>query len=148
MSKYSKVRGINDEPAFTLSVDFTLKKRERIISAINKRYHKRNSKFGIKVPKTVEEAFRFDHENGDTLWHDTIAKEMKNVQITFKIGEVGDPNPFGHQQIRCHMIFDIKIENFKRKARFVAGGHTIEAPATLTYASVVSRERVRIALNS
>ena len=44
------------------------------------------------------------------------------------------------------MVFDIKIENFKRKARLVAGGHTTEAPATLTYASVVSRETVRIAL--
>ena len=34
----------------------------------------------------------------------------------------------------------------RRKARFVAGGHMTKAPATLTYASVVSRETVRIAL--
>ncbi len=32
------------------------------------------------------------------------------------------------------------------KARLVAGGHTIAAPATITYSSVVSREKVRIAL--
>ena len=32
------------------------------------------------------------------------------------------------------------------KARLVAGGHTAAAPATITYASVVSRESVRIAL--
>jgi hypothetical protein len=44
------------------------------------------------------------------------------------------------------MVFDIKMEDFKRKARLVAGGHTTEAPATITYASVVSRETVRIAL--
>ena len=37
-------------------------------------------------------------------------------------------------------------ENFRRKARFVAGGHTTDVPATLTYASVVSRDSVRIAL--
>ena len=71
---------------------------------------------------------------------------MKNVRITFNIGEVGYPNPVGHQQIRCHMIFEIKIEKFRRKARFVAGGHTTETPETLTYASVVSRESARIAL--
>ena len=35
---------------------------------------------------------------------------------------------------------------FCRKARLVAGGHATKAPATLTYASVVSRETVRIAL--
>ena len=35
---------------------------------------------------------------------------------------------------------------FRSKARFVAGGHMTAPPATLTYASVVSRESVRIAL--
>jgi len=36
------------------------------------------------------------------------------------------------------MIFDIKQDDFRRKARLVAGGHTTEAPATVTYASAVS----------
>ena len=44
------------------------------------------------------------------------------------------------------MIFDIKMEIFRRKARYVAGGHATVAPPTLTYASVVSRESVRIAI--
>ena len=45
------------------------------------------------------------------------------------------------------MIFDIKMgENFRRKARMVAGGHTTETPAVLTYLSVVSRDSARIAL--
>ncbi len=48
--------------------------------------------------------------------------------------------------IRCHMIFDVKLEDFRRKARYVAQCNMTEAPATLTYTSVVSRESVRIAL--
>ncbi len=44
------------------------------------------------------------------------------------------------------MIFDVKMEEFRRKARLVAGGHLTKAPATITYASVVSRETVRLAL--
>jgi hypothetical protein len=44
------------------------------------------------------------------------------------------------------MIFDVKMEDFRRKARFVAGGNTIDTPHAMTYASVVSRESVRIAL--
>ena len=44
------------------------------------------------------------------------------------------------------MIFDVKMEDFQRKARLVAGGHMTEAPPTTTYASVVSRETVRLAL--
>ena len=45
------------------------------------------------------------------------------------------------------MIFDVKLgENFRRKARLVAGGHTTDPPSSITYSSVVSRESVRIAL--
>ncbi len=44
------------------------------------------------------------------------------------------------------MIFDVKMEDFRRKARLVAGGHLTKAPATITYASVVSRETMRLAL--
>ena len=48
--------------------------------------------------------------------------------------------------MQCHMIFDIKMEDFRCKARLVVGGHMTEAPKTLTYASVISRETVRIML--
>ena len=44
------------------------------------------------------------------------------------------------------MVYDVKMENFRQKARFVAGGHMTEVPATITYASVVSHELVHIAL--
>ena len=44
------------------------------------------------------------------------------------------------------MIFDIKMEYFWRKAILVAGGHVTEPPYTITYASVVSRKTVHVAL--
>jgi hypothetical protein len=44
------------------------------------------------------------------------------------------------------MVWDVKMEDFHRKARFVAGGHMTETPASNTYASVVSREPVCITL--
>jgi hypothetical protein len=44
------------------------------------------------------------------------------------------------------MIVDVKMEDFRRKARCVAGGHKTDTPHAMTYASVVSRESVRIAL--
>ena len=44
------------------------------------------------------------------------------------------------------MIFDIKMEDFKRKARLVAGGHMTKVLATITYARIVYRETIRIAL--
>ena len=54
--------------------------------------------------------------------------------------------PIGYKFIRCHMIFDVKMEDFRRKSRLVAGGHMTDTPAAITYDSVVSRESVRLAL--
>jgi Reverse transcriptase (RNA-dependent DNA polymerase) len=42
------------------------------------------------------------------------------------------------------MVFNIKMEGLVCKARYVAAGHTTETPKSLTYASVVTRESVRI----
>ena len=122
------------------------RKRNRIVAAVNKRYHKGTHKFGIRVPKTVDEALQLDEVNGNTLWTDAIRKEMDAVRVAFKILDPGDAIPATFQQICCHMIFDVKMEDFRHKARYVAGGHMTETPATLTYASVVSRESVHIAL--
>ena len=45
------------------------------------------------------------------------------------------------------MIFDIKLgENFRRKARFCADGHKTDAPTSVTYSTVVSRDSVRLIL--
>jgi hypothetical protein len=113
---------------------------------VSKRFHKRTHKFGIEVPRTVDDAIRLDRENGNTLWMDSVATEMSAVRVAFDILDDGVSEPIGHQFINCHMIFDIKLDGFRRKARMVAGGHMTEAPAVLTYCSVVSRESVRIAL--
>ena len=70
---------------------------------------------------------------------------MKNNRVAFEEWE-GDGPPPGHQKIDCHMVFDVKLgENYRRKARYVAGGHMTEAPSSITYSTVVSRDSVRIA---
>jgi hypothetical protein len=62
------------------------------------------------------------------------------VRIAFKILNGEESFPPTYQEIRCHMIFDVKMEDFRRKARFVAGGHTTEIPHAMAYGSFVSRE--------
>ena len=44
------------------------------------------------------------------------------------------------------MIFNVKMGDFRHKVRLVGGGHMIKALATIKYASIVSRETVRITL--
>ncbi len=92
-----------------------LKKRDRIISLVCKRttcYLKRTHKLGIEVPKTVKEALALDRKNGNTLWADAISKEMKEVHNAFNILPDGRSAPIGYQKIPCHMIFDVKMEDF------------------------------------
>ena len=103
-------------------------------------------KYGIEIPKTIKHARELDAINGNTLWWDSLCDEMRTVSIAFEECPDGVIPP-GYKHITCHFIFDVKLgENFRRKARFVAGGHLTEAPASLTYSSVVSRDSVRICL--
>jgi hypothetical protein len=59
--------------------------------------------------------------------------------------EKNQPPPT-YQEICCHIIFDVKMKDFRRNVRFVACGHTTDTPHAITYASVVSRESVRVTL--
>ena len=147
-AEYATQSRIHEEPAFAWWVPSVLRKRSAIISKVKSKYWQRTHKFGIRIPKSVDEAIAIDRENGNTLWWDAICKEMKNVRIAFEELEGGrDSIPPGYQEIKCHMIFDIKLgENYRRKARMVAGGHMTETPASITYSSVVSRDSVRILL--
>ena len=148
LMEYAVQSRISKEPAFAWWIHHVIKKRNQIIAKIKSKYWTRTHKFGIKIPKTIEMARLYDTENGNTLWWDAILKEMSNVRLAFELfdGEQHEIPP-GFQEVKCHMIFDIKMgENFRRKARMVAGGHTTETPTVCTYSSVVSRDSVRIAV--
>ena len=54
--------------------------------------------------------------NGNTLWANEISKEMKNVNIDFDIMPDGERVPNGYKNICCHTLFDMKMEDFRRKA--------------------------------
>ena len=149
MTEYAVAQGINDKPAFNWWANAVLQKHGHIIALVKKRiarFLRKMHKFGIDVPCSVAEAYALDKKNRNTLWANAIAKEMKNVRIAFKILANGEKVPIGFQRMQCHMAFDINMEDFHRKARLVAGGHMTDAPATITFASIVSRETVHIAL--
>ena len=57
---YVKSLQIDDAPEFKWWVNFTLKKREIIISTVNKCHHKQTQKFGIRIPQNAQEAHIID----------------------------------------------------------------------------------------
>ena len=137
VAEYAVVQGIDHEPAFAWWVPHTLKKRNRMIASVNMQYHKTTHKLGLRVPNNVAECEAIDKENWNTLWMDAVTKEMEAVRIAFKIIGEDEPLP-GYQEIPCHLIFTIKIEDFRRKARYIAGGHRDKISTSL-----VECERVK-----
>ena len=126
VAEYAISARISEEPAFAWWASSVLKKRNRIIAKTKSKYCLRTHKFGIEIPKSVIQAQQIYAKCGNTLWWDAICKEMKNVRPAVEVFEGGiEQLPSGYQEIKCHMIFDVKIgENYRRKARLVAGGHT------------------------
>jgi hypothetical protein len=77
---------------------------------------KSTHKYGIEIPTSIEHARAIDKANSNTLWQDTINKEMCNVSITFQILEEDKTTPPGWTKSSGHIIFDVKMD-FTRKAR-------------------------------
>ena len=93
-----------------------------------------------------------DKQEGNTFWFDSLKKELSKIMVAFDIKHDGiTPEMIrgdskllpGFQEIKCHWVFDVKMD-LSRKSHFVAGGHTTITPAQ-TYSSVVSRDSVRLA---
>jgi len=156
LADYAVANKLSDEPAFAWWLPEVQKRRNRIVNRLKSRYWRTTHKFGIEIPKSVEHALQIDRETGTDHWRKAIEKEMKNVRIAFQKWEGGGPDAaraasingslIGYQEIKCHMVFDIKMDgDLTRKAHLVAGGHTTETPSSITYSSVVLRESIRIA---
>jgi len=140
LAEYAETNKLEKEPAFSWWLKPTLRHQRTFMKSTRKSYLKRSHKFGIRLPKTVEEA----KQTKTTFWCDAIHKEMKNNRMAFKVLEEDERVPIGYNGIKFHMILEIKMD-FTRKARYVARGHLTDPPSSITYSSVISRDSVRIA---
>ena len=75
-----------------------MKKRDRIIAAVNTRVRCNAHKYGLEVPTSVAHALEIDKKNGNTYWADAIAKEMYNVSVAFKVLEHDKNLPVGYSK--------------------------------------------------
>jgi hypothetical protein len=144
VAEYAVANKIDDEPAFAWWVRDVLKRRERVVKKLKTRkVWQEKMKFGIELPRTVQEALEIDCRTGTTFWRNAINKEMATVAHVFEFVK-DDEIPGNYQFVLCHMVFEVKMD-LTRKARFVAGGHMKDPPKDTTYSSVVLRDSIRIA---
>ena len=72
----------------------------------------------------VEEAISTEKNNGNTFWQDASAKKMGEVKVAFQIFDNGKKAPNNYQFVNCHIVFNIKMENFRRACLVVGGYRT------------------------
>jgi hypothetical protein len=145
VAEYAVANKLVSEPAFSWWVPYTLKKRDRIIKSMKKRFHRKTEKFGLEVPRDVRRALEIDRETGTNHWTLAIQKEVGTVLPALKVLESEEATPVGSTKIDLLVIFDVKMD-LTRKCRICARGDQTDAPSSITYASVVSRESVRLGL--
>lgn len=145
VATYAMSRNIANEPAFAWWVPYTLRKRDVIVASVKARHRKTTHKYGIELPTSVAHAHSLDQRNKDDRWAQALKKEMSNVGIAFDIIDAPRHVPPGWTKVTGHLIFDVKM-SLERKARWVLDGHLTPDVDYSTYAGVVSRESVRIAL--
>ena len=98
-------------------------------------------KFGIKIPNTTKQALQLDATAGNRKWYEAIKKEMDNLDClkVFKYHSPDKefPKEEGWQKAPLRMIYDIKNEDQRYKARLVVGGHKVDSTGYNTYSSQV-----------
>jgi hypothetical protein len=144
VADYTVTNGVSNEPAFRWWVPFVLKKRERILKKVKSKYWSVSHKYGLERPESVAQALEIDWRTGTDFWRKTIEKEIQNVFPAFEFIEDNKVNvPPGYKFVQIYFVFDIKMD-LTRKARLVAHGNMTEATKAKTFASVVSRDTVRL----
>ena len=102
-------------------------------------------KFGVKIPRNINDAIELDRLNGDTAWMDAIKKEIGTLLeldcFTFH-GPDYKPGP-EYQFAPLRMIFEVKQDG-RKKARLTIGGHVVDAAGISTRSTVVKTISVRL----
>ena len=74
MSKHVAAKNIDHKSTFALWLPFTLRKRNVIVSKLQKKYWRATQNFGIEVPTLVKHSYGINNEIGPEFWRKSIAK--------------------------------------------------------------------------
>jgi len=148
---YARENGLLDEPGWKRFKSIA-KREKKFIRMVNQaKLRSFNTapryKYGFEVPRTYDQALRLDSRNGNNLWADAVALELKQITeydtFTDKGHHTTAKVPPGYKKIRVHLVFDVKHDG-RHKARLVADGHLTDIPLDSVYSGVVSLRGFRL----
>jgi hypothetical protein len=117
VAEFAVSRDIHDEAAFAWWVPYVLAKCNQIISAVNRCYQKCTHKYGIEIPKLFDDCVCLNQGNGNTFWQDAIQHKMSKACIAFQTLDDNEAIPLTYQEIQCHMVWDVKMEDFPQEGK-------------------------------
>jgi hypothetical protein len=94
------------------------------VSKLQKKYWRTDYKFGVQIPKSVDKALQINKLMGTKNWENALKKEMSKVSVVYNVQDNAMPEDIqkgkvpdlkGFQEIKCHIVFDEKMD-FTQKA--------------------------------
>ena len=76
--------GIDNEPTFMWWGTHTMKRKDRIIAAVNNMIRKKTHKYGIRLSNSVKDASNLDKVDGNEYWTEVLAKERQEANWPLK----------------------------------------------------------------
>ena len=101
--------------------------------------------FGIEIPCNVKHALELDKANGNTLWQDSIALELKgmNEYHTFRHLKPGEKLGRDYSHIPYFIVFACKFDG-RCKACLVANGSCTLVNSEEAHAGIIGMETIQL----
>jgi hypothetical protein len=101
--------------------------------------------FGVEIPSNTKRALELDKINGNTLWRESIDKELEMINQfkTFRRLEKGEVLGPEYKPVPYFITYANKFDG-RRKARLVANGSRTVIDTEDVYSGVVGMETVRL----
>ncbi len=98
--------------------------------------------FGIRVPRSVEEALKIDRETCTNFWVWGNSKGDEKYKARILLLRRWRDSPHSIQVNKMSLTKSYMWTDFTRTSHFVAGGHMIHPLAEISYSSVVLHDSV------
>ena len=106
---------------------------------------KKSFKFRFEVPKNWKEILRIDEAAGNSMWQDSVEKEVSSLIhhecFNFKSSDYKPSDDY--QYCRLHLVYDINLD-LNYKSRLACDGSKVDPRGLSTRATVVKEISVRL----
>ena len=84
LAEYAVSNKIDDDPYFSWWVHYVFNKQARIIAKTDTKYWSTTHKYGVRLPNTSSKDLELDRQTSQTLWENSLKKDMSKAEVSYK----------------------------------------------------------------